>query len=197
MHWLVDNHSNILPLATKPWRPYRGTYRLYRFLTDVEDILAATPDDQERLGLICPLLARLIQDSFWLELPDLTPDPETGWAIQTLYDEPEFPLTVQVVAWNPGSVSPIHNHGTWGVVAMLSGQERHPLWQRTAEHSERVINHAELTLGAGDMVAFLPSAIHSLHTLGSEPSMSLNVYGETDFRRRWEFDPVHHTATLF
>jgi predicted metal-dependent enzyme (double-stranded beta helix superfamily) len=51
--------------------------------------------------------------------------------IAILYDEPDFPLTVQTVSWLPGQVSPIHNHATWGVVALISGTEKNTLWRRT------------------------------------------------------------------
>ncbi|WP_367142217.1 hypothetical protein [Moorena sp. SIO1F2] len=40
------------------------------------------------------------------------------------------------VVLSPGAVlvvgvSPIHNHGTWGVVAVISGQEKNTFWRRT------------------------------------------------------------------
>jgi hypothetical protein len=41
-----------------------------------------------------------------------------------LYQEDNFPITIQMVAWLPGNISPIHNHGTWGLVAVVSGQEK-------------------------------------------------------------------------
>jgi predicted metal-dependent enzyme (double-stranded beta helix superfamily) len=36
--------------------------------------------------------------------------------------------TVQTVAWLPGTVSPILHHAIWGVVALISGEEKNTLW---------------------------------------------------------------------
>lgn len=77
-------------------------YRLYRFLTDLEDVLNHISDDQLRLQAIRPLVRRLLDSSFWLQITPLQPEPETGWKVTMLYDEPFFPLTVQLVAWAPG-----------------------------------------------------------------------------------------------
>lgn len=105
-------------------------YRLYRFLTDLEDILETIDDDYLRLRKIVPLVRQLLDDSPWLLLSMLTPNPETGWDIMTLYDEPYFPITIQLVAWASGTVSRIHNHGCWGLVTLLSGQEKNTFWRR-------------------------------------------------------------------
>lgn len=111
-------------------------YRLYRFLTDLEDILKQIKDDRRRLEAIRPLVRRLLMSSYWLQTRYLPPDPKLGWSVLKLYDEPYFPFTVQMAAWLPGKVSPIHNHATWGVVALISGLEKNVFWQRSP--SERV-----------------------------------------------------------
>ena len=103
-------------------------YRLYRFLTDLEDVLNQVTDDQLRLQAIAPLVRQLLNSAEWLQILPLQPDPDTGWAVTMLYDEPFFPLTVQLVAWAPGMASPIHNHASWGLVALLSGQEKNTFW---------------------------------------------------------------------
>lgn len=123
--WLVDNNGVCLPLKilSIPSKT-ASVYRLYRFLTDLEDILETIQDDEKRLGAIAPLMRKLLNESPWLYLSMLEPNPDTGWEIMTLYDEPSFPLTVQLVAWAGGTVSPIHNHGCWGIVALLEGKEK-------------------------------------------------------------------------
>ena len=71
-------------------------------------------DDRVRLQKICPLVRRLLNSSEWILSNFSLPDPETGWSVQLHYDEPDFPITVQTVAWSPQSVSPIHNHASVG-----------------------------------------------------------------------------------
>lgn len=174
-------------------------YRLYRFLTDLEDILTTTVDDQLRLQAICPLVRKLLASSSWLQVVPLQPDPVNGWEVSILYDEPFFPLTVQLVAWAPGVTSPIHNHASWGVVALLSGQEKNTFWQRspTSEFSDRIQPVGERLLSPGDMLCLMPDAIHQVEALGEEPTVSFNLYGETNYDRRFEFDRKHHKAHVF
>ncbi len=171
-------------------------YRLYRFLTDVEDLLDQDMEGRSRLRLICNLVRHLLSDSTWLYFP-LQPDPEAGWAVTMLYDEPTFPLTVQLVAWAPGIVSPIHNHGSWGVVALLSGQENNTLWRRSPDSSTRLEKVSDLTLVPGDIITFSPDAIHHVEPLGDEVAISFNLYGETNYTQRFEFDTTNHTALNF
>ena len=207
--WLVDNNSECLPLKTisNPSKS-ASSYRLYRFLTDLEDILENTKDDAHRLGaiaeserlrLIAPLVRKLLNDSPWLILSMPKPNPETGWEIMTLYDEPSFPLTVQMVTWAGGIMSPIHNHGCWGLVALLNGKEKNSFWRRnpTPDFPDKIEQVGEKILTKGDILCLMPDAIHQIEAMGNEPTISLNIYGETDYDSRFEFNPVENTATNF
>jgi len=177
----------------------RKPYRLFRFLTDLENLLEQEQDDYKRLQAICPLVVHLLQSSLWLQLPELEPEPELGWAVQTLYEEPFFPLTVQLVAWRAGEVSPIHNHGAWGLVAVIQGQEKNSFWRRqpTSEFPDRIIPVGDHLIEEGQIITFSASAIHSVEITGSETAISLNLYGATQYDRRWQFDPIQHRAELF
>ncbi|MGB7413518.1 MAG: cupin [Thermosynechococcaceae cyanobacterium] len=177
----------------------RNQYRLYRFLTNVEDIVEAYSQDWVRLEKIRPLVRQLLNDSAWLQFAAQPPDPTVGWSVNLLYEEPQFPLTVQMVAWLPGQQSPIHNHASWGVVALLSGQEKNRFWRRSpnAEHPDRLESTGELVLEPGDLISFLPDAIHAVEALGNEPTVSFNIYGAPNYQDRWKFDPQTHTTQAF
>ncbi|MBE9126260.1 MULTISPECIES: cupin [unclassified Coleofasciculus] len=196
--WLVTNDGQYevwegsvsdAELSTSP-------YRLYRFLTDLEDILLNSTDNRRRLQAIYPIVRRLLNSSEWLQGEYLEPDPETGWSVLMLYDEPDFPLTVQTVVWLPSKVSPLHNHATWGVVALISGQEKNTFWRRT-DNNGRIEQVGELILNPGEIIGLMPDAIHSVEALGDEPTVSFNLYGETNYEQRFEFDAVNCTAKNF
>jgi predicted metal-dependent enzyme (double-stranded beta helix superfamily) len=198
--WLVTNEGSCEPVSTDTdnTSPER-TYRLYRFLTDLEDILDSMQSDRDRLDAIRPLVRRLLTDSDWLQGEYLEPDPETGWSVLMLYDEPDFPITIQTVVWLPGQVSPIHNHAAWGLVAMLQGREKNRFWRRCgdSQYPNRVELAGEQTVEAGEIITFLPDAIHSIEAMGDEPTVSFNLYGVTDFENRLEFDLETGTARNF
>ncbi|MEQ8538087.1 MAG: cupin [Coleofasciculus sp. D1-CHI-01] len=197
--WLVTENGDCLACNLQESETSTGYYRLYRFLTDVEDILESTKDDRQRLEKIRPLVRRLLTSSYWLQGEYREPNPDTGWSVLMLYDEPEFSLTVQTVVWLPGRVSPIHNHAAWGVVALISGEEKNTFWRRTmdSEFPDRIEKVGEQILVPGDIISFMPDAIHHVEVMGEEPTITFNLYGKTEYQQRFEFDPITHTAKNF
>jgi len=198
--WLVTNERQGKGYEmSSPSEALNRPYRLYRFLTELEDILEKIPDDRLRLAAISPLVRKLLNHASWLEILPIEPDPQTGWEVLMLYDEPLFPLTVQLVAWSPGMKSPIHNHACWGVVALLSGTEKNTFWERspTVESPDRIESVGDRLLVPGDILCLMPDAIHHIEAIGNSPTISFNLYGETDYSQRFEFDPIQDTAKNF
>ncbi|MFN6562825.1 MAG: cupin [Nostoc sp. ChiSLP01] len=185
--------------SVRAWDLLRDNYRVYRFLTEVEDVLNNAEEESSCLPEILMLVRRLIVNSYWVRSQYLEPSPKTGTSVLLLYDELGFPLTVQTVTFAPGTKSTIHNHGTWGVVAVLKGQEKNTFWQRTqnSESEDKIEYTGELTLFPGDIISFTPDAIHCVEALGDEPTVTFNIYGETDPKERFEFDFLTQTAKNF
>lgn len=195
MNWLVNAKGECEQLSNSLNFP-ETPYRLYRFLTDVEDILGEIQGDRAIIQAITPLVRRLLTSSTWIQLSGLEPDPDLGWAVQTLYDEPDFPLTVQLVSWLPHQVSSIHNHGAWGIVAIIDGVEKNQFWRRAGDRNPNKIEFVgDRILSAGEIIGFTSEAIHSIEAL--EPTISFNLYGETKYDRRFEFNVEDSSAQLF
>ena len=91
-NWLVTGDGTRQAFGN-PDMPEPGRYyRLYRFLTELEDILETFHDDLSRLEAITPLVRKLLASSYWLQMEYYNPDPELGWSVNFLYREHEFPL---------------------------------------------------------------------------------------------------------
>lgn len=183
----------------REWDLLRENYRLYRFLTEVEDVLINVEHESNCLPELRILVRQLITNSYWVKNQNLEPDPKTGTSVLLLYDELGFPLTVQTVAFAPGTKSNIHNHGTWGIVAILKGQEKNTFWRRkpNPEFPDQIEQVGELKLTAGDIISFTPDTIHQIQSIGEEPTVTFNIYGETDSQKRFEFDIINHIAKKF
>ncbi|NJM71984.1 MAG: cupin [Scytonema sp. RU_4_4] len=198
--WLVTEDGQYQTCkSVRAWNLLRDNYRFYRFLTEVEDVLSDTEDEISNLPEIRMLVRRLIVNSYWVQSRYLEPSSKTGISVVLLYDELGFPFTVQTVTLAPGTLSKIHNHGAWGVVAVLKGEERNTFWQRTpnSEFQDKIKRTGELTLFPGDIISYTPDAIHSVEAVGNQPTVTFNIYGETHMRERFEFDTVTHTARNF
>ena len=198
-HWIVDDRSSHHPYFPEEKREFPEPYRLYRFLSDLDDVLTSTTDDYQRIQRIFPLVRQLLTSSYWLQMEYDEPSPKLGWSVKMLYQEPDYPLTVQMVAWSPGKVSPIHNHATWGIVALISGEEKNRFWRRSPnpQHRDRIEQVGEHILVPGDIIGFMPGAIHSVEPSSNEPTITFNLYGVTNFSQRYEFDALKHTAKNF
>jgi predicted metal-dependent enzyme (double-stranded beta helix superfamily) len=183
----------------REWDLLCTPYRFHRFLTEVEDVLEAAIDEANCLPQLWLLVRRFITNSYWIQTQYIEPNPETGMGVIMLYDEIGYPLTVQIATYLPGTQSPIHNHGTWGVVAVLKGEEKNILWQRTPDPQfpDWVEATAEVIVLPGDIISFTPDAIHSVEAVGDEPTVTFSIYGETHHSKRFEFDPITHTARNF
>ena len=196
--YLVDNDGNFKFYFSSDLFSEK-TYRLYRFLTELEDTINNYQNEEEILKIMIPKVRKLLIQSEWIQFEYTLPNPEIGWSVNTLYDEPDFPLTIQMVTWLPGQVSPIHNHATWGIVAIISGTEKNSFWQKySTPDSDCAIEYTkEKVLSPGDTIGFTSDAIHQVEVVGDEPVVSFNIYGITDYSSRYEFDPVKHIATNF
>ncbi|WP_035984793.1 cupin [Leptolyngbya sp. KIOST-1] len=198
--WFVTAEGQCQPRPiARPWELLQDHYYLHQFLSDIVQLLsnAATETDQwDYLPQIRQRVRQLMLNSYWLTTQRAEPDPKTGAAVLTLYDEIGYPLTVQTVTTNPGVTTPIHNHGTWGVVALLEGQERHTLWRQQAnpDRLERVGHH---TLRSGEIISFCPEAIHQVETIGPTPALTFQLYGDTQPQARYQFEPDPFLAKPF
>jgi predicted metal-dependent enzyme (double-stranded beta helix superfamily) len=224
--WLVTESGHCQPCATpREWDLLETPYHFYRFLTETEDALkeSTTVEQCECLPTLRYLVRKLMVNAYWLRafsegaaptqspevnFPTASPSipssslpisQSSGTTLLNLYDEVGYPLTVQLETHLPGTISPIHCHGTWGIVAILQGQERNILWKRQPESasSDKIVRVDEKTLNYGDIISFVPAAIHSIESVGPEPLITFNLYGETNLKQRFEFDLITDTAKRY
>jgi predicted metal-dependent enzyme (double-stranded beta helix superfamily) len=82
---------------------------------------------------------------------------------------------------------------------MLDGQEQNTFWKRspTPALPDRIEQTGSHLLAPGDILCLMPGAIHQIEAMGDEPTISFNVYGVTDYDRRFEFNLEQHTAVIF
>ncbi|MBE9140575.1 cupin [Nodosilinea sp. LEGE 07088] len=197
--WIVlaDGQCQVCP-TPRDWDLLETPYRFHRFLTAVEDVLklAAAEDQTDCLPDLRRLVRKLVLNSYWLRTQRPEPSPLVETAILNLYDEIGYPLTVQIETLLPGAKSSVHNHGTWGVVAVLQGQESNQFWRREphSDYPDAIALVEQKILTFGDVIGFTPEAIHSIEAVGDEPLVTFNLYGETHSKHRFEFDPVARRA---
>src|SRR5215470_11245973 len=156
-------------------------YPLESFVAQLRDATSQSTNPTETLARVRPLAVRFAADRGWVG-PDLyRTDPEQGFLIHLLHEEPNHDLAVMALAWLPGRGTPPHDHGTWAIVVGVDGEERNEYFRRVDDRKRP--GHAELekvserVCRKGDVVQMLPGAIHSVTNVGSGVALSLHVYG--------------------
>jgi predicted metal-dependent enzyme (double-stranded beta helix superfamily) len=177
-------------------------YGLAQFVDDLRKITADTRDPRVIVERVRPLARELALSRAWLEAKHYTCDPDQGFGVHLLHEEPDHTLAVFAGAWLPGRGAPPHNHGTWAVVTGVDGDETNAFWTRQddgsrAGHAE-IRRRGERVFGPGDVVAFQPDSIHSVVNATDRVTISLHVYGKhVNYTTRSQFDPAQNTERAF
>jgi predicted metal-dependent enzyme (double-stranded beta helix superfamily) len=111
--------------------------------------------------------------------------PEVG-SSKLLHSEPG--LTVLHIAVNPGFVSPPHDHRTWAVVGVYSGQEDNTFY-RLIDGSRRIERFGSRDLIEGEVLTLKTDAIHRIANPRTDKLVALHVYGRNIFefeRSSWD-----------
>jgi len=162
-------------------------YGIADFVKDLRDAAAAAADESAAVERIKPLVGRLARSPSWVRAEHYECDPQQGFGVHVLHEEPDHGLWLVAVAWLPQRGAPPHNHGTWAVIAGIDGDEKNVLWRRRGEQLQR---QGTEIVGPGKVAAFLSHAIHSVANEGERTSLSLHVYGRNlNFAQRSQFDP--------
>ena len=95
-----------------------------------------------------------------------------GNARQVFYRSPD--LTMLKVCFPCGRRTPPHDHGTWAVILVLSGQEKNTLY-RCDEGGLRTAS--EVLLERGAILPMRAETAHVAECVGDTPAIGLHVYG--------------------
>jgi 3-mercaptopropionate dioxygenase len=103
-----------------------------------------------------------------------------GYQTHLVHAEPDGRFSVAVMVWRPGQVTPIHDHVSWCVTAVLQGTEYEEIFA-LRQGRLRVVARNENPVGTVSGFA-PPGDIHQVRNRGTGIAVSMHVYG-TDITR--------------
>jgi predicted metal-dependent enzyme (double-stranded beta helix superfamily) len=143
----------------------------------------ATPS--ERVAAIAPrMLELLASGGNFLTAAHRRTDP-TGYARNLIYRPADAAISLYALVWLPGQWTPVHDHGTWGVVGVVEGvlEERAflPGAGKIETDTGIALRPGALSiLAGGSVTTFVPNPDH-IHRTGvpedRAPAISLHLYG--------------------
>ena len=111
--------------------------------------------------------------------------PTEGYGRNLLNQDPIFGFVVVAMVWPPNEGTPVHDHGTWGVVGVAEGGLSVTNYSRNDDGSQP--GYASLTelntfpAREGDATHVLPpdKDIHKVWNSTTKESISIHTYGKT------------------
>jgi len=161
-------------------------YTLEMFVDDCRGKITGSNSPAECVDNIAPAMYRLLNgDKSFLKPEHFNSDPD-HYARNAIYIDKNEMMSLFALVWLPGQWTPIHDHGTWGVVGVLEGTLEERNYIQVDEQYKGVMNKIELARGGvtllvpGAVTSFVPNPDH-IHITGNADQedrvVSLHLYG--------------------
>ena len=161
-------------------------YTLKRFIQNCRESISDSRSPADCVEKIAPSMHQLLNgDKSFLKPQHFRSEPE-HYARNAIHIEQDQSMSLFALVWLPGQWTPIHDHGTWGVVGVLEGTLEERNFMRVDGQSKDAMGNIELARGgvillsAGAVTSFVPNPDH-IHITGNADSqrrvVSLHLYG--------------------
>jgi predicted metal-dependent enzyme (double-stranded beta helix superfamily) len=160
---------------------------------------------------LAPLMLDLIEHADTFLQPQHYRSDTGGYARNLIYKAPDEGISLYALVWLPGQWTPVHDHGSWGVVGIVEGvlEERSYVRlspDRGADEGIDLARGGIVLLRSGAVTSFVPNPDHihitgvpadrpravSLHLYGRMMS-SFNIY-DVGSRTRRRVDVAHNES---
>jgi predicted metal-dependent enzyme (double-stranded beta helix superfamily) len=155
-------------------------YTVEAFAREVERIIGATSDRRQAAEQIRPRLARLLEHVNLLDERYHMRNAE-GRDRYEYFRSADGRVMISGPVFEPGRPTFVHNHNTWGVIAICTGKQRTKRFIRTDDGATpgkaSLAQTSDEVLGPGSIYFLLPpDDIHQIEAV-DEPSLSIHVLG--------------------
>ena len=160
-------------------------YCLDAFLADARRVALSGAAPADCVLSIAPLMLDLLAgDRSFLEPRHYRADPE-HYARNAIHLAHDGGPSLYALVWSPGQWTPVHDHGTWGVVGVVEGvlEERNFIrTDRAGDANEGLVlaRGGIILLTEGTVTTFVPNPDHIHRTgvpEGRKRVVSLHLYG--------------------
>jgi predicted metal-dependent enzyme (double-stranded beta helix superfamily) len=123
-------------------------YSLEQFINECRAGHAEGREPADFVENIAPSMYRLLNSNkVFLKVEHFRSDPE-HYARNAIHIDPDGLLSLYALVWEPGQWTPIHDHGTWGVVGVHEGMLNECNYIRSDHREATAKEDIELVRGA-------------------------------------------------
>tara|TARA_B100002051_G_scaffold134924_1_gene128189 strand:+ start:119 stop:688 length:570 start_codon:yes stop_codon:yes gene_type:complete len=170
-------------------------YTVQNYVDDLQATVAAAESESEILSKVRPLAQKLVENrDTWIKPEHYEVNDDRGSSLYVLHEEADHTLMVFAACFRPGRVTPVHDHGTWAVVAGVDGEEKNTIYLRTDDGSKpgygEIQFRGDKVVRHGDAIGMPAGTFHTVSNESNEVSVSLHTYGmNTNHTVRCQIDP--------
>jgi 3-mercaptopropionate dioxygenase len=133
---------------------------------------------------IAPLMFDLLEGDTSFLLPQHYRSSPDGYTRNLIYEAPDDSLSLYSIVWLPGQWTPVHDHGSWGIVGVVEGVLEERSYVRLSPEGRDdgidLVRGGSIMLRHGAVTSFVPNPDH-IHMTGVPAErprcVSLHLYG--------------------
>jgi len=143
------------------------------------------PEPADCVLALAPLMLELIEQAGSFLEPQHYRSDAASYTRNLIHDAPDHSLSLYAIVWLPGQWTPVHDHGSWGVVGVIEGIVEERSYVRLSPDSGtdegiELARGGTVLLSRGAVTSFVPNPDH-IHVTGvpaERPrAVSLHLYG--------------------
>ncbi|MFQ5692875.1 MAG: hypothetical protein ACE5IM_07520, partial [Nitrospinota bacterium] len=189
--------------ASPRGRGYIMSDAMDRFIRDVGRIVREGGTEEDVTARVAERMRAL------MEVPDLLSPGQMktkagGYVLRPVHIAEDGSFSIAAAVWDVGQVTPIHDHGTWGVIGIYRGVEHEERFRRSEDappaEPARIERTREWDARSGDVFVCCTSDkdIHRVGCGSDEPCVGIHVYGaDIGAMERHAYDPETGAARTF
>ena len=163
------------------------THALDTFISQAATLSRKHTDSADCVLALAPLMLDLIEQADTFLQPQHYRSSTDSYTRNLIYKASDESLSLYALVWLPGQWTPVHDHGSWGVVGVVEGvlEERSYVRlspDRGADDDIELVRGGIILLRAGAVTSFVPNPDH-IHVTGVPPersrAVSIHLYGRT------------------
>ena len=173
------------------------------FIKEVEILVNEIQDELELTSKISMIMNPILENPFLLTKEQLLVKKD-GFTLNRVHIATDERFSIGVGIWDVGQTTPIHDHGTWGVIGIYRGMEKEESFSSIGTRkngSTAIINPIGNRLakpGETFVCCTKDTDLHRVTCASDEPVVGIHVYGGDLAKiRRFKYDEISGEVTSF
>ena len=154
------------------------TVSMQRFVDSVRGAVREGGGEEVVTEKVAALLRSLLREGDVLD-PRYTKPKTDSYVLYPIWVEPDGSFSIASAVWDVGQVTPVHDHGTWGVIGIYRGVEHEARFRRGSGAGAMFHQTDERDIEPREVIVCCTSDqdIHKVACGSDVPCVGIHVYG--------------------